>query len=301
MNMKEMINKFKLSPLQLLFLIAGIIWLIVIAGTVYNLPDIPKTAKDEIRNVITKDTTKVADLEFNKGKIIPGVQLSAVLAPNEKLLAMGEASFKSSCASCHGEKGFGDGAGGAMLNPKPRNFHEKTGWKNGREISSMFKTLQEGIAGTGMNAFEFLPVEELFAILYYIRSFTNDFPPVTEDEIKKIDDTYDITRDKKGGASIPVAVAENKIIKEHNKNIDEVMHKIENSGNAALIIFEKITSDKRKAIQTLSVNKEWQNSVQNFSKIITNNTNINGFKPSASRLTAGQLSELQLFLKNMII
>ncbi|ROL62072.1 cytochrome c [Bacteroidetes/Chlorobi group bacterium ChocPot_Mid] len=301
MNMKEMINKFKLSPLQFLFLIAGIVWLIVIAGTVYNLPDIPKTARDEIRNVITKDTTKVADLEFNKGKVIPGVQISAVLAPNEKLLAMGEASFKSTCASCHGEKGFGDGAGGAMLNPKPRNFHEKTGWKNGREMFSMFKTLQEGIAGSGMNAFEFLPVEELFAIIYYIRSFTNDFPPVTEEEVKKIDDTYDITRDKKGGASIPVAVAENKIIKEHNKNIDDVLSKIEKSGNAALTIFEKITSDKRKAIQTLSVNKEWQNNLQNFSKIITSNVNINGFKASASRLTSGQLSELQSFLKNMII
>jgi len=301
MNMKEMINKFKLSPIQFLFLIAGIIWLVVLAGTVYNFPDIPKTAKDEVRNVIIKDTTRVADLEFNKGKIISGVKIADILAANEKLLAMGEASFKSSCASCHGDKGFGDGAGGAMLNPKPRNFHQKDGWKNGREISGMFKTLQEGIAGSGMSAYEFLPVEELFAIIYYIRSFTNDFPVVSEDELKTIDNIYDITRDKKAGATIPVSVAEQKIIKIHQTNIEIILSRLEKSGSTSYQLFKKITLNERLAIQALSVNKSWQSDSRVLLNIITSDINKNGFRANAARLSNAELSELQGFLKAFII
>lgn len=33
--------------------------------------------------------------------------------------------FGSRCATCHGQEGKGDGPGSALLNPKPRNFHDK--------------------------------------------------------------------------------------------------------------------------------------------------------------------------------
>jgi len=36
--------------------------------------------------------------------------------------AKGEASFKTLCISCHGEKGDGNGPAGAALQPKPTNF-----------------------------------------------------------------------------------------------------------------------------------------------------------------------------------
>jgi cytochrome c553 len=36
--------------------------------------------------------------------------------------AKGEGTYKSMCASCHGEKGDGAGAAAAALNPKPTNF-----------------------------------------------------------------------------------------------------------------------------------------------------------------------------------
>lgn len=34
----------------------------------------------------------------------------------------GEATFKTMCASCHGDSGKGDGAAAAALNPKPADF-----------------------------------------------------------------------------------------------------------------------------------------------------------------------------------
>jgi cytochrome c553 len=36
--------------------------------------------------------------------------------------AKGETQFKTFCIACHGEKGDGNGAAGAALNPKPTNF-----------------------------------------------------------------------------------------------------------------------------------------------------------------------------------
>lgn len=36
------------------------------------------------------------------------------------------AQFASKCATCHGPDGHGNGAASAALNPKPRNFHDKT-------------------------------------------------------------------------------------------------------------------------------------------------------------------------------
>ena len=300
MEIKETNNKNKLNPLQILLIIAGITWLFVLGGTVYNLPDIPKTSREEVRRVISKDTATVADLETNEGKIIPGVKISDIITPNDKLIKMGETAFKSSCASCHGEKGKGDGVAGTMLTPKPRNFHEKTGWKNGREIAGMFKTLQEGIAGSGMSAYEFLPVEERFAIIYFIRSFTNGFPAVTEADLKSIDDIYDITRDKKSGSQIPVKTAEGKIIKEHQIDIDKILSRIENSQTTTLALFNSISKDKRRVILTLAANKEWQGNLQSFIKIVTSDLNTNGFRANVTRLSSGQAAELQVFLKAII-
>lgn len=287
----------KLSLLQILLIISGILWFGVLAGTVYIMPDISKTSKEEIRRVIYKDTLTKPDLEFNEGKLIPGVQIADVTLPSEKLLTKGSELYKSTCASCHGETGKGDGVGGANLTPKPRNFHEKSGWKNGREIFAMFKTIQEGIPGSGMTAYEFLPVEDRIGVIYYIRTLAKDFPPVTEEEIIKIDQTYDITSNRKGGASIPVKVAKEKVVNEHKSNIDLVIQKIENSSEPGYELFNKLVYSKINVVQTLIGNQNWKNDVQLFAKVATTNINSNGFKPAIARLNSSQMSELYNFLK----
>jgi len=72
-------------------------------------------------------------------------------------LARGEEIFLQNCASCHGEKGGGDGAAAAALNPKPRNFKAPSSeWKNGNTIAGITKTLNEGIKGSPMVAYKHL-------------------------------------------------------------------------------------------------------------------------------------------------
>lgn len=81
----------------------------------------------------------------------------------------GKEAFEMSCASCHGELGKGDGAAGAALNPKPRNFKAPASeWKNGPTIAGITKTLNNGIEGTSMVAYKHLGDETLGQIAKYV-------------------------------------------------------------------------------------------------------------------------------------
>ncbi len=60
----------------------------------------------------------------------------------------GETTYKTFCISCHGEKGAGDGAASAALNPKPANF---TDAKHAAEVTDeyVYKMVKEGGAANG--------------------------------------------------------------------------------------------------------------------------------------------------------
>jgi mono/diheme cytochrome c family protein len=83
------------------------------------------------------------------------------------LVAKGKASYEMNCASCHGDKGLGDGVAAEALDPKPRNL--VTGaYRNGTTPAKVFATLAKGIDGTTMISFGHLPEEERWAITYYV-------------------------------------------------------------------------------------------------------------------------------------
>jgi len=62
--------------------------------------------------------------------------------------AKGAEVFKTFCASCHGDKGAGDGVAGQALNPKPQNFADP---KRAAEIDDeyVYKVVGEGGQAVG--------------------------------------------------------------------------------------------------------------------------------------------------------
>lgn len=62
--------------------------------------------------------------------------------------AKGEATFKTMCVSCHGEKGDGTGPAGAALNPHPTNFTDPA---NAERLTDeyVYKVIKEGGAAVG--------------------------------------------------------------------------------------------------------------------------------------------------------
>lgn len=87
-------------------------------------------------------------------------------------LAKGKELYDANCASCHGEKGAGDGAAAAALNPPPRNFTGADAkWKNGTSPLGIFKTLANGIPGGSMASYAHLSEEERWALTHYVRAW----------------------------------------------------------------------------------------------------------------------------------
>lgn len=57
-------------------------------------------------------------------------------------------AFKARCATCHGERGLGDGPASVSLTPKPRNYTDKA-WQKSVTDEQIKKTIVYGGAAVG--------------------------------------------------------------------------------------------------------------------------------------------------------
>lgn len=93
---------------------------------------------------------------------------------NPELLDVGKKAYAVSCASCHGSAGHGDGVAATAMNPKPRNFSTKEGWKGPIKFFHIYDVIMKGLPGTQMSSFGALPPDERFGIAHYVLSMTGE-------------------------------------------------------------------------------------------------------------------------------
>ncbi|MCX7876168.1 MAG: cytochrome c [Melioribacteraceae bacterium] len=298
-NFKEVFT----NPLRMFGWIFPIfIFLLVVLGIYYvkNLSEI--SFNQQPVGLIVDSTYFKKELSTKKGGISPAVDLALVEKPTTDFINKGKDLYKANCASCHGENGLGNGSAGATLNPKPRNFHNKDGWTNGRTIDMMYKTLQEGIIKNGMAAYEYLPPADRFAIISFIRTFA-EFPAIKKEELTQLDNQYQLSKGTVVPSQIPIKLAEEILIEENSVNEKKIKNAIklldasnENVGANLL----KQNSDNLKKVFTSFINFNKNQNVDAFISNVSSNPINFGFKLSITKLKKDELSILYTYLKTIL-
>ncbi len=276
----------------ILFVVAGVYWAVNMDYAYKNTHPKVKLARD----------TVAPEIPVQHGSIMEGVDVKVISISTPELVKKGEELYKANCASCHGNEGKGDGIAGAALNPKPRNFGELDGWKNGASISGMWKTLEEGIVGGGMVAYNYLPVEDRFALIHFMHSLMSEFPKDSDSDLEMLDQTYSLSKGKVTPNTISVSMAINKLSAEystHSERIIKLSEMIKGAEDENLRnIFIKIISNCDKVAATLVNGKNWHTNPDTFIKEIGATINNNGFKLTALRLTKDELITVYNFFVN---
>jgi mono/diheme cytochrome c family protein len=95
----------------------------------------------------------------------------------------GQKLFNRYCATCHGYEGRGDGGGARNLDPKPRDFqaaeflYASAGKGELPTDSDLRNTIREGVTTRGMPAWSGMRVEDLDALVSYIKTFSLRWVP----------------------------------------------------------------------------------------------------------------------------
>ncbi len=286
--------------------------LIAIVGLGMNyLDDIVDYAHTKMTGpvvTIPRDSVQppTTDLPEVKGIISPPVDVFKLSVPTPELVEKGKTIFQTTCASCHGTEGKGDGIASATLNPKPRNFTSLDGWKNGPKLTQMYKTLQEGIPNSAMASFANIPPEDRIALIQYIHeTFTKTYPKSTDEELKELDKTYSLSAGVKQPNQIPVKTAMEKLIKENDSltmKVKSIAASIEkNTTDTAAILFKKVTINPVKAVTILASDTKWIADENQIYSLIGSNPASNGFRGGAAILNQKEIQILYAYLKSLFI
>ena len=242
-------RKEKLNLTGIYALIYFIILVAIISiGTMY-LNKLGYMTSEKLVPFTLSDTAKVVgagELPIKKGSTTPPVDIFAYENPGNDVVEMGKQLYASNCVSCHGETGEGNGPAGASLNPPPRNFKNMDNWKNGPTLEGLYKTLQEGIPNTGMASFANLLPEQRLALIFYVRTFSAQFPPVTRGDLQKLEDTYHLTQGQKEANQMPVSMAIEKLLAEYSgmyEKITETISRVESDNSPGAQTLKRVSSD----------------------------------------------------------
>jgi mono/diheme cytochrome c family protein len=223
---------------------------------------------------------------------------------SDSLIARGREVFRANCVSCHGDNGLGDGPTATTLNPKPRNFHSLDGWKNGSKVAGIYKTLQEGIAGSGMSSYNYMPPADRLALAHHIRTFAAGQPMDSPQDLQALETTYQLSKGSVQAGQIPVKKAIQIVVASAAPRISAVSSIVkilgsEDQGPGAEIL-KWVADDEKKIVAGLYSRRGGFPALGEFIHEITIDPQMVGFKPGVTRLSEEEWLNLHGYLKRLL-
>lgn len=299
LNFKNVVK----SPSRMFGLIFPYYFVLFLIVGIYFIKHLNETSLNRVPPHFTDSLDINVDVDVKKGGVMPAVDLAIISNPDKGLVEKGKNLYETTCSSCHGTEGKGDGPAAAALNPPPRNFHQVDGWTNGREFNNIFKTLAEGVPGTGMIAYEYLSVEDRIAIIHFIRTF-GEFPAIDDKSIAELDKTYELSKGVITPSNITLEMAENKIAEE-NQLSEELLKNYYNKLSAysdrnTTELFDKYVSDKAKVLLIFHRDKNTDASKNVFISRVIMSPTESGFKQTITTLSKDKLSKIYDMLVKVV-
>jgi hypothetical protein len=137
------------------------------------------------------DTSRILPQEF-------GYQVT----PQTVALIEGKEAYETYCIGCHGADGGGMGEAAKYLNPRPRNFQKaeykfiSTRFGELPTDEDLFRSISEGLRGSAMPAWGHLPERKRWALVAYIKSFSDVWERGETPAIPVVTDPYVELEDK---------------------------------------------------------------------------------------------------------
>lgn len=300
----EFINEVKHNPGTMFgFLYPYILIIIVIIG-LYYVANIGNVALNK-QPAFVPDSTVAADLPVVAARTVPPINIFKMKEPTAELLSAGKDLYTANCASCHNETGAGGGPASVGLNPAPRNFTNSDGWKNGRSLSAIYTTLEEGIEGGAMISYNFLTPQERIELAHYIRQeFMKDAPSDTDEDLTALNSIYNLSSGMEIPAQIPITTAMKIISSEYSQKeikLEEALQTISKSkNNYPVTLFEFIADDESLALSSLINSNNWKINQNAFLNFVILNSNYNGFNSEIINMSDSDRNLLFNYLNQLL-
>lgn len=300
----DFINKVKENPGTIFGILYPYVLTIIVIIGLYYVANVGNIAINKT-SAFVSDTTVIADLPVVQARTVPPVDIFKIKDPTPDLIQKGKELYTANCASCHNETGAGGGPAAVGLNPAPRNFTSPDGWKNGKTISAIYTTLEEGISGSAMISYNFLTPQERISIAHYLRQqFIKDPPLDSDDELSALNSIYNLAGGMEIPAQIPVSTAMEIIASENidktNKFVAASELITDEKSQYAVDVFNRVVNNRKLALSSLINSSNWRSGEKAFADFVASNIGQNGFNTKAAKLSDADMNLLYNYLNKIL-
>ncbi|MBI4913922.1 MAG: c-type cytochrome [Acidobacteria bacterium] len=217
-------------------------------------------------------------------EFIPPIDPQTVMTPNPALMERGRAVYEKTCATCHGPQGKGDGPGATGLNPKPRNFAVKEGWKVGTRVEDIYRTLEEGIKGSSMVSYNDLSRRDRMALVHVVQSLGSFDHGASDPKAREALEKLFASAGETIPNRIPVKAALGRLEGEFLAPPALPLERPE---------VGRAVRDARRAAQTLAAIPGWKDSDLALAKGVLPDLPANGFAPAVATYSPEEWKQLR--------